>query len=48
MRYDWADVHDRPCAVAAEVAEALIARGWPAASLCACPPGCAAAHLPQP
>ncbi|MCW2941546.1 MAG: hypothetical protein JWN00_4531, partial [Actinomycetia bacterium] len=44
MRYDWADVHDRPCAVAAEVAEALIARGRPAASLCAC----AAAHLPQP
>ena len=47
MRYDWADVHDRPCAVAAEVAEALIARGWPAASLCACAPGCAAAHLRQ-
>jgi hypothetical protein len=48
MRYDWADVHDRPCAVAAEVAEALIARGRPAASLCACAPGCAAAHLRQP
>jgi hypothetical protein len=29
LRYGWADVTTRPCAVAAEVAAALQARGWP-------------------
>jgi hypothetical protein len=39
LRYNWADVTDRPCEVAAEVADALRAHGWtglphPCAPLC--------------
>jgi predicted transcriptional regulator of viral defense system len=31
LRYSWTDVTQRPCLVAAEVAEALRRRGWPGA-----------------
>jgi hypothetical protein len=41
LRYGWADVAYRPCAVAAEVARALRRRGWDG-SLRQCGPGCLA------
>lgn len=31
LRYGWTDVTDRPCQVARQVADLLIARGWPGA-----------------
>lgn len=39
LRYGWRDVACRPCAVAAQVAEVLQARGWPGAPR-VCSPGC--------
>lgn len=33
LRYGWTDVTDRPCQVARQVADLLIARGWPGAPL---------------
>jgi hypothetical protein len=42
LRFSWADVTRRPCAVAADVARALQCRGWPGRA-CRCGPGCTAA-----
>ncbi|SHN41939.1 Transcriptional regulator, AbiEi antitoxin, Type IV TA system [Cryptosporangium aurantiacum] len=39
LRYGWQDVRWRPCAIAAEVAAILRARGWTGAPT-ACGPGC--------
>jgi len=45
LRYNWADVHDRPCTTAAEVAAALRRRGW-RGPVRPCRPGCATALVP--
>jgi hypothetical protein len=39
LRYSWADIATRPCAVAAEVGAVLQSRGWPA-PLRGCAPHC--------
>jgi hypothetical protein len=39
LRYSWADVMTRPCAIAAEVGAVLLWRGWPGA-LRPCGPAC--------
>jgi len=39
LRYSWADIATRPCAVAAEVGAVLRAHGWPA-PLRRCTPDC--------
>jgi hypothetical protein len=39
LRYGWADVHDRPCQTAAEVAALLRRHGWPGIPR-ACGPAC--------
>ena len=41
LRYNWADVSERPCEVAREIALVLRHRGW-TGTLRACRPGCAA------
>jgi very-short-patch-repair endonuclease len=41
LRYSWADVTERPCLVAAEIATVLRQRGWTGA-LRSCGAGCAA------
>jgi hypothetical protein len=42
LRYNWADVTQRPCQVASEVALVLRSRGW-TGTLLSCRPGCPAA-----
>ncbi len=42
LRYGWAAITERPCAVAAEVAAALRRRGW-SGRVRSCGPGCTAA-----
>jgi hypothetical protein len=41
LRYGWADVTERPCETAREVAAVLGQRGWPG-PLRRCGPGCRA------
>jgi hypothetical protein len=43
LRYSWADVTERPCAVARQVAEVMARRGAPV-TLRPCRPGCTAAR----
>ncbi|MCT9929064.1 type IV toxin-antitoxin system AbiEi family antitoxin domain-containing protein [Planotetraspora sp. A-T 1434] len=40
MRYGWTAVRNRPCRVAAEIADALLCRGWDGLALEACAVGC--------
>jgi hypothetical protein len=42
LRYNWSDVTTRRCAVAAEIADVLVKRGWPGRAR-RCSPGCPAA-----
>ncbi|HVB41862.1 MAG TPA: hypothetical protein VNF47_04050 [Streptosporangiaceae bacterium] len=44
LRYNWADVTERPCGVAAEIAVVLQQHGWTARPR-RCGPGC---RLAQP
>jgi very-short-patch-repair endonuclease len=44
LRYGWADVRHRSCAVAAEVGTVLRARGWPGKPI-PCGPKCAVAAV---
>ncbi len=44
LRYNWADVHDRPCETATEVAAVLRSRGW-RGSVRPCSAACTAAAL---
>jgi len=44
LRFSWADVTRRPCAVAVDVARALQRRGWPGA-VARCGPACTARGL---
>jgi hypothetical protein len=44
LRFNWADVTRRPCEVASDVADALLARGWQGTPR-PCGPGCSARFL---
>ena len=46
LRYNWADVTERPCQVAAEVAGALRQRGWRGTPR-PCGPSCSLNHWPR-
>jgi very-short-patch-repair endonuclease len=47
LRYGWADVASRPCAVAAQVVQVLRAAGWRGMAG-PCQPGCPVTGLPPP
>ena len=46
LRYSWADVTQRPCQVAAQVAEVLQGRGWRGTPR-PCGPTCVITQAPQ-